>query len=57
MTPNFETGQCQLVFGVEPLPVEEDPTLPSGCLTRCPMASFSLFTTPVGENRQMADPC
>ena len=38
MTPNFETGQCQLGFGVEPIPVELDPTLPQGCLTRCPAA-------------------
>lgn len=41
MTPNFETGQCQLAFGVEPTPVELDPTLPQGCLTRFPAAPQS----------------
>ena len=41
MTPNFETGQCQLVFGAEPLSVAEDPTLPDGCLTRCSMSLTS----------------
>jgi Beta-carotene isomerase D27-like, C-terminal len=40
MTPNFETGQCQLAFGNTPLPVKDDPTIPSGCLTRCPAASM-----------------
>lgn len=39
MTPNFETGQCQLAFGNTPFPIEEDPTIPNGCLTRCPAAS------------------
>jgi hypothetical protein len=42
MTPNFETGQCQLAFGVEPLSVEDDPTIPGGCLTRCPAAASVL---------------
>lgn len=36
MSPNFETGQCQLAFGVQPLPIHKDPTIPPGCLTRCP---------------------
>lgn len=35
MNPNFETGECQLVFGEVPIPIEEDPTIPPGCLTRC----------------------
>mmetsp|Transcript_2147 Transcript_2147/g.3693 ORF Transcript_2147/g.3693 Transcript_2147/m.3693 type:complete len:272 (+) Transcript_2147:35-850(+) len=38
MEPNFETGSCQLRFGVVPLPLEEDATIPSGCLGRCPAA-------------------
>lgn len=46
MTPNFETGECQLTFGNTPLSIEEDPTIPSGCLTRCPAA------TALGENKQ-----
>ena len=40
MSPNFETGECQLVFGEEPIPIEEDPTIPPGCLTRCPAATL-----------------
>mmetsp|Transcript_7242 Transcript_7242/g.10602 ORF Transcript_7242/g.10602 Transcript_7242/m.10602 type:complete len:254 (+) Transcript_7242:173-934(+) len=36
MSPNFETGECQLVFGEVPIPIEEDPTIPPGCLTCCP---------------------
>ena len=38
MEPNFETGSCQLRFGVAPLPLEQDATIPSGCLGRCPAA-------------------
>ena len=36
MEPNFETGSCQLRFGVEPVDLEDDLTIPSGCLSRCP---------------------
>mmetsp|Transcript_26868 Transcript_26868/g.39920 ORF Transcript_26868/g.39920 Transcript_26868/m.39920 type:complete len:105 (-) Transcript_26868:256-570(-) len=36
MEPNFETGACQLRFGVDPLPLEDDATIPPGCLGRCP---------------------
>jgi len=36
MTPNFETGECQLAFGVTPIPIEDDPTIPPGCLGSCP---------------------
>mmetsp|Transcript_19472 Transcript_19472/g.41656 ORF Transcript_19472/g.41656 Transcript_19472/m.41656 type:complete len:277 (-) Transcript_19472:417-1247(-) len=38
MEPNFETGACQLRFGVVPPDVEDDPTVPPGCLGRCPGA-------------------
>ena len=38
MAPNFETCECQLSFGVVPPPVEEDATLPTGCLGSCPLA-------------------
>ena len=38
MEPNFETGACQLRFGVVPMEVEDDPTIPCGCLNRCPAA-------------------
>ena len=40
MSPNFETGECQLVFGKEPMPIAEDPTIPPGCLTLCPAATL-----------------
>lgn len=36
MEPNFETGACQLRFGVAPVKIEEDATIPPGCLGRCP---------------------
>ncbi|CAB9515460.1 expressed unknown protein [Seminavis robusta] len=53
MTPNFETGQCQLAFGVEPLALEDDPTMPSGCLTRCPVGATPLASSP-HETQQRA---
>lgn len=34
--PNFETQECQWSFGEVPLPVEQDPSLPAGCLSGCP---------------------
>lgn len=40
MSPNFETGQCQFAFGDEPTPIEEDLTIPPGCMTQCPVFSF-----------------
>jgi len=40
MSPNFETGECQLVFGEVPIPIEEDPSIPQGCLTRCPASQL-----------------
>lgn len=36
--PNFETYECQLSFGIEPPPFEDDPSLPLGCLQQCPAA-------------------
>lgn len=35
VVPNFETQECQWSFGEVPLPPEEDPLLPSGCLSGC----------------------
>jgi len=34
--PNFETQECQWSFGEKPLPVEQDPSFPRGCLVGCP---------------------
>ena len=42
MEPNFETGSCQLRFGVEPVDLEDDLTIPSGCLGRCPSMTSAL---------------
>jgi len=38
MRPNFETCECQLSFGVEPTPIEDDPSVPHGCLAGCPLS-------------------
>ena len=37
MRPNFETCECQMSFGVEPTPLADDPSVPKGCLVRCPL--------------------
>jgi len=33
--PNFVTQECQWSFGEKPLPPEEDPSFPTGCLVGC----------------------
>ena len=33
--PNFETQECQWSFGEKPLPPDEDPAFPRGCLVGC----------------------
>uniref|UniRef100_A0A0K6S9P8 Beta-carotene isomerase D27-like C-terminal domain-containing protein n=1 Tax=Chromera velia CCMP2878 TaxID=1169474 RepID=A0A0K6S9P8_9ALVE len=38
MRPDFETCECTLSFGLVPEPLEEDETVPSGCLGGCTMA-------------------
>lgn len=35
VSPNFETQECQWSFGEEPLPPNEDPNFPRGCLVGC----------------------
>lgn len=35
VSPNFETQECQWSFGEVPLPPEEDPLFPTGCLVGC----------------------
>jgi len=37
MQPDFETHECNLAFGVPPLPVDSDPAVPQGCLSSCPL--------------------
>ena len=41
MAPNFETGECQLSFGVERTPLADDPSVPRGCLSGCPLSMQS----------------
>lgn len=36
VSPNFETQECQWSFGEVPMPPEQDPRMPTGCLTGCP---------------------
>jgi hypothetical protein len=35
VSPNFATQECQWLFGERPVPLEEDPTFPRGCLAGC----------------------
>jgi len=35
MTPDYETYECRLSFGMVPKPVEEDESIPKGCLQGC----------------------
>lgn len=35
VSPNFVTQECQWSFGQEPLPPDEDPSFPKGCLVGC----------------------
>jgi len=35
VSPNFATQECQWSFGEKPLPPNEDPTFPNGCLVGC----------------------
>lgn len=35
VSPNFETQECQWSWGEVPLPADQDPTFPSGCLAGC----------------------
>ncbi|KAL1493503.1 hypothetical protein AB1Y20_017208 [Prymnesium parvum] len=46
MAPNFETHECQISFGVVPPRPEDDPSLPRGCLTNCPIAKAAEAASP-----------
>ena len=35
VSPNFDTQECQWSFGEEPLPPQDDPSFPKGCLVGC----------------------
>jgi beta-carotene isomerase len=35
VAPNFETQECQWSFGQVPVPVQDDPSFPKGCLVGC----------------------
>jgi len=38
MTPNYDDLSCQMTFGVDPLPLEEDKALSGGCFENCKMS-------------------
>lgn len=38
MTPNFETKECQMTFGLAPLDPAADPAFQGGCIEGCKMA-------------------
>ena len=40
MSPNFETHECRLSFGLKAPNVEEDVSIPKGCLGGCSSATF-----------------
>lgn len=40
VSPNFATQECQWSWGEEPLPPEQDPAWPRGCLVDCPTRSI-----------------
>lgn len=53
MNPNFETLECDMIFGESPPPLEEDPVYNQPCLSPCKMGrqesdarSPSSFQTP-----------
>ena len=35
MQPNYDTYECRLSFGLTPAPIEEDETIPKGCISGC----------------------
>ena len=35
VSPNFTSQECQWSFGEEPLPPQDDPSFPKGCLVGC----------------------
>lgn len=35
MTPDYDTYECRLSFGLAPKAVDDDPSIPKGCLTGC----------------------
>jgi Beta-carotene isomerase D27-like, C-terminal len=45
VTPNFVTQECQWSFGQEPLPPEQDPSFPRGCLVGCQSRQAIAATT------------
>ena len=45
VSPNFVTQECQWSFGEVPLPVDEDPSFPKGCLSGCESRKASAATS------------
>ncbi|KAI0567642.1 Beta-carotene isomerase D27, partial [Gracilaria domingensis] len=38
MTPNYEDMSCQMTYGIQPLPIDEDPAVTGDCLENCKMS-------------------
>jgi hypothetical protein len=44
VSPNFATQECQWSFGETPLPPNEDPSFPSGCLKGCESRAAMVYS-------------
>lgn len=49
MVPNYDDYSCQMIFGIPPLPVEEDPAVTGDCLAGCKMSPI--------VNRKISSTC
>jgi len=63
MRPNFETCECTLSYGLEPLPIEQDMDVPAGCLVGCagaaalgPESTRSVVCSAVGQGQPIRSP-
>mmetsp|Transcript_9603 Transcript_9603/g.18424 ORF Transcript_9603/g.18424 Transcript_9603/m.18424 type:complete len:250 (-) Transcript_9603:140-889(-) len=49
MKPNFTDKSCQWSFGKHPLPVDDDPDIPKGCLRGCPTKLMPVYDDDKGQ--------
>ncbi|XP_024534389.1 beta-carotene isomerase D27, chloroplastic [Selaginella moellendorffii] len=45
MTPNFEDMSCEMIYGLQPTSLEEDPALKQPCLQLCPTSATTAVCT------------
>eukprot|EP00467_Chlorarachnion_reptans_P025726 CAMPEP_0114536450 /NCGR_PEP_ID=MMETSP0109-20121206/29011_1 /TAXON_ID=29199 /ORGANISM="Chlorarachnion reptans, Strain CCCM449" /LENGTH=190 /DNA_ID=CAMNT_0001720193 /DNA_START=458 /DNA_END=1027 /DNA_ORIENTATION=+ len=50
MKPNFTDKSCQWSFGMHPLPLAEDESVPKGCLKGCPTKLMPVYEDDRGNN-------